>query len=198
MLSPNNRRILLIDDMPSIHSDFRKILSPRPPANGLDDAESALFGQAQERPQESFETDSAHQGREGLAMVEAALLAQRPYAMAFVDMRMPPGWDGVETVERLWQVDPQLQVVICTAYSDHPWEEVLARLDVRDRLLIVKKPFDMIEVSQLARTFTAKWSLARQAAAQVNWQCRSAPGNWPRRARWPTLQTAPRATSWRT
>ena len=101
-------------------------------------------------------------------MVEAAVRAGLPYAMAFVDMRMPPGWDGVETIERLWRVDPQLQVVICTAYSDHPWEEVLARLDVQDRLLIIKKPFDMIEVSQLARMLTAKWELARQAQSQMN------------------------------
>ena len=138
MVPTHNRRILLIDDMPAIHNDFRKILSGRPAARELDHAEAALFGQAPEDQQEGFETDSAHQGREGLAMVEAALRAGRPYALAFVDMRMPPGWDGVDTVERLWQADPQLQVVICTAYSDHPWEEVLARLDVRDRLLIVK------------------------------------------------------------
>ncbi|MDP3841506.1 MAG: hybrid sensor histidine kinase/response regulator, partial [Oxalobacteraceae bacterium] len=89
-------------------------------------------------------------------------------AMAFVDMRMPPGWDGVETIDRLWRVDPQVQVVICTAYSDYPWEELLARLDVQDRLLILKKPFDVIEVSQLARTLTTKWELAHQAALQMN------------------------------
>jgi signal transduction histidine kinase len=88
--------------------------------------------------------------------------------MAFVDMRMPPGWDGVETIERLWRIDPNVQVVICTAYSDHPWEEVLARLDVQDRLLIIKKPFDVIEVSQLARMLTGKWALARQAELQMN------------------------------
>ena len=168
MALTHNQRVLVIDDMPAIHNDFKKILSARAPAGELDQAEAALFGQAPEARQESFETDSAYQGREGLALVEAALRAGRPYAMAFVDMRMPPGWDGVETVERLWQVDPQLQIVICTAYSDHPWEEVLARLDVQDRLLIVKKPFDMIEVSQLARTLTAKWSLARQVEAQLN------------------------------
>jgi len=85
-----------------------------------------------------------------------------------VDMRMPPGWDGVETIERLWRIDPQVQIVICTAYSDYPWEEVLARLDVQDRLLVVKKPFDMIEVSQLARALTTKWELARQATLQMN------------------------------
>jgi signal transduction histidine kinase len=87
--------------------------------------------------------------------------------MAFVDMRMPPGWDGVQTIEQLWRVDPQLQVVICTAYSDHAWEDVLARLDVQDRLLVIKKPFDMIEVAQLARTLTSKWTLARRAATET-------------------------------
>ena len=162
-----NRRILLIDDMPSIHEDFRKILAARPAARALDDAEAALFGEAAPPPRDGFELDSAYQGREGVARVEAALQAGRPYAMAFVDMRMPPGWDGVETVERLWRIDPQVQIVICTAYSDHAWEDVLTRLDVQDRLLILKKPFDMIEVSQLARTLTAKWALARQAALQV-------------------------------
>ena len=95
------------------------------------------------------------------------MAAGKPFAMAFVDMRMPPGWDGVETIERLWAVDPLVQVVICTAYADHPWEEVMARLDVRDRLLVVKKPFDVIEVSQLARTLTAKWDLARQSESQI-------------------------------
>lgn len=166
MNTAGNRRILLVDDTASIHANFRKILTARPATQRLDEIEAALGGPPVAAPDEGFELDCAFQGREGLAMVEAAVQARRPYALAFVDMRMPPGWDGLETVERLWQADPRLQVVICTAYSDHPWEEVLERLDVQDRLLIVKKPFDMIEVSQLARSLTAKWSLARQADAQ--------------------------------
>jgi two-component system, sensor histidine kinase and response regulator len=168
MNAPCNRRILLIDDMPSIHEDFRKILESRSSTRDLDDAEAALFGEAAPASGESFELDSAYQGREAAAMVARSVQGGRPYAMAFVDMRMPPGWDGVETIERLWRIDPQLQVVICTAYSDHPWEDVMARLDVRDRLLVLKKPFDMIEVSQLARMLTAKWELARQAASRIS------------------------------
>lgn len=164
----HNRRVLLIDDMPSIHEDFRKILGRAPATGALDQAEAALFGRLAPPACEGFELDSAYQGREGAAMVEAAVQAGRPYAMAFVDMRMPPGWDGVETIEQVWRVDPQMQIVICTAHADPPWEEVLQRLDVQDRLLIVKKPFDMIEVGQLARTLTAKWELARQAESQVN------------------------------
>lgn len=163
-----NLRILLIDDVPSIHEDFRKVLVPRQPASEADEAERVLFGHVPGPRAECYELDSAYQGKEGAAMAEAAVQAGRPYAVAFVDMRMPPGWNGVQTIERLWQVDPKLQVVICTAYADHPWEEVLERLDVRDRLLIVKKPFDMIEVSQLARTLTAKWQLAREHELHVS------------------------------
>ncbi|MES2937702.1 MAG: response regulator [Pseudomonadota bacterium] len=162
----DNRRVLLIDDMPSIHDDFRKILCPDPGPQALGVLEAELFGRPLAAVQTDFALDTALQGQEGLQKVEAALRAGLPYALAFVDVRMPPGWDGLETVERLWRADPELQVVICTAYSDHPWEEVLARLDVRDRLLVLKKPFDMIEVSQLARTLCAKWSLARDAAAR--------------------------------
>ena len=168
MNSHLNRRVLLVADMPSIHEDFRKILQPLPAPADLDEDEAALFDEAVASSGQSFETDSVYQGRDAVAMVRAAIQEGRPYAMVFVDMRMPPGWDGVETVERMWRVDPQLQIVICTAYSDHPWEEVLARLDVQDRLLIVKKPFDVIEISQLARTLTAKWALTRQAAVQMN------------------------------
>jgi signal transduction histidine kinase len=164
----NNRRILLVDDMPSIHEDFRKILDPASDFGDLDSAAAALFDTDAKPRRENFELDSAYQGREALALVEASVAAGCPYAMAFVDMRMPPGWDGVETIEHLWRVDANLQVVICTAYTDHPWEEVLARLDVQDRLLVVKKPFDMIEVSQLAETFCAKWQLARAAESRID------------------------------
>jgi signal transduction histidine kinase len=163
-----NRRVLVIDDMPSMHQDFHKTLASAQGPQDLSAIEHELFGETDVRPDDGFELDSAFQGREGLAKVDAALKAGRPYALAFVDMRMPPGWDGVETIERLWQVDANLQVVICTAYSDHPWDEVLRRLDVQDRLLIVKKPFDMIEIAQLARTLTAKWALARRAARQLH------------------------------
>jgi signal transduction histidine kinase len=169
MTTTANNRVLLIDDMPSIHEDFRKILCPDTGNEALGKLEATLFEDDGQRDLSAhFELDSAFQGQQGLAMVEAAIAAKRPYALAFVDMRMPPGWDGVETIEMLWKADPQLQVVICTAYADHSWNDLLKRLDVRDRLLIVKKPFDMIEVSQLARSLTAKWSLARAAAEQMD------------------------------
>ncbi|MBC7857425.1 MAG: hybrid sensor histidine kinase/response regulator [Burkholderiaceae bacterium] len=161
-----NRRILLIDDTPAIHEDFRKILG-QPQDSDFDAAEAALFGLAPRPPAVEFELDSAYQGEQGVAMAAQALAAGRPYAMAFVDMRMPPGCDGVETIERLWREDALLQVVVCTAYSDHAWDTLLARLDAGDRLLILKKPFDPIEVWQLACTLTAKRQLTRQVALKM-------------------------------
>ncbi|AOK61613.1 EAL domain-containing protein [Burkholderia ubonensis] len=168
MNRPPNRRILLIDDLPSIHQDFRKILSNSASPSELDDVEAALFGTAAKAAAgaDGFELDSAYQGQEGVAKVSESLRQGLPYAMAFVDMRMPPGWDGVETVRRLWQEDPRLQIVICTAYSDYSWDEVVAQLDVCDRLLILKKPFDNIEVAQLANALTKKWDMTQQAEVQ--------------------------------
>jgi DNA-binding LytR/AlgR family response regulator len=87
--------------------------------------------------------------------------------MAFVDMRMPPGWDGIETTLRIWELDPRVQIVICTAYSDRSWEDILGRLGRSDRLLILKKPFDNIEVLQLASALTEKWRLADVAERRV-------------------------------
>jgi len=162
-----NRRVLVVDDAPAIHEDFRKILAA-PAPSPLDEDEAILFGTAARPVSVSFEMDSAFQGQEAIEKVGVACRADRPYAMAFVDMRMPPGLDGVETVERVWSVDPELQVVLCTAYSDYTWTEVLTRLDVRDRLLILKKPFDPIEVYQFANSLTTKWSASRQAAFKMN------------------------------
>ena len=165
----SNRRILLIDDMPSIHDDFRKILAP-PQAHSaeLDEMEAALFGEQTQPERPIFELDSAYGGEEGLGKLNLALQEQRPYALAFVDMRMPDGWDGAKTIEHLWQQDPQLQVVVCTAYSDYSWDDLLNRLNAHDRLLILKKPFDNIEVKQMANTLLTKWEMTERASLQMH------------------------------
>jgi len=155
-------RILVVDDNPAIHEDFRKILdgdlAPR-----LDALANILFGDAPPVPRgHSFVLDSAMQGEEALGMVQKAVAEQRPYALAFVDIRMPPGWDGLETLARLWEVDPRIEAVLCSAYADYSWEQILSRLGDSDQLLILKKPFDVPEVRQLVHALTAKWQLARE------------------------------------
>jgi PAS domain S-box-containing protein len=164
-----NRRILIIDDNPTIHEDFQKILSPanhrRPALNQL---ASAFFDEAQPAVHAlNFELDSAYQGQEALDMVKQALAENRPYALAFVDVRMPPGWDGVETIVRLWEVNPEIQIVVCTAYSDYSWEELQAKIGQPDNLVILKKPFDNVEVQQLALALTRKWLLNVQAGLKL-------------------------------
>ncbi len=164
-----HRRILVIDDNRAIHEDFRKILQPDSDnAGALLKTASSLFGQAASVAATlNFQLDSAFQGQEGLVLIHRALEENRPYAMAFVDVRMPPGWDGIETVARIWQEYPELQVVVCTAYSDYSFEEMMQKLGQNDRLVILKKPFDNIEVLQLANTMTEKWRLYRRAKAKL-------------------------------
>ncbi|MFT6620613.1 MAG: DNA-binding NtrC family response regulator, partial [Limisphaerales bacterium] len=156
---------MVVDDNVAIHADFRKILMPKDPGmSDMSEAEAALFGD--EMPAEvaetNYEVDSATQGEEGLHLVRKSLQEKRPYALAFVDVRMPPGWDGIETIGQIWKVDPTLQVVICTAYSDYSWEEMVSKLGRSANLLILKKPFDSVAVHQLACAMTEKWSLSRQ------------------------------------
>jgi diguanylate cyclase (GGDEF)-like protein len=156
-----NRRILVIDDNAAIHLDFRKVLSTQAEHSAqaaLDVLEGDLFGEAVAvavRP--NFDVDSAHQGQEGVEMANRARAEGRPYAMAFVDMRMPPGWDGLQTIERLWATDPDVQVVICSAHTDYDWTEVVARLGHSDRLLVLRKPAEPIEVLQCATALSRKW-----------------------------------------
>ena len=130
--------------------------------------ESILFERPAPRPRAAgFELDSAYQGQDGLEMVKRALAEERPYAMAFVDVRMPPGWDGVETISRIWEVDPDLQVVVCTAYVDYSWEELRSKVSQPDNFVVLKKPFDNVEVQQLAHTLTKKWLLNLQASLRT-------------------------------
>ncbi|MBC8010733.1 MAG: response regulator, partial [Burkholderiales bacterium] len=183
--SPGSFRILLVDDNRAIHEDFRKVLVPIVSAanTNLAQSESALFDDIEEvsptdaagppAPPHSaggeirYELDSAYQGADALEKVRAALAAGQPYALAFVDVRMPPGMDGVETTARLFALAPDLQVVICTAYSDYSWEEMSERLGRSDRLVILKKPFDSVEVRQLTSTLTEKWRLLHENRAHV-------------------------------
>jgi len=170
-MSGISHRILVVDDNHAIHDDFRKIFAPPDATDfALDDLEAALLDKpaASLPPSPPFELVSAFQGREALDQVVDSIATHRPFELAFVDMRMPPGWDGLETIERIWKVDPDLQIVICSAYSDHSWNDLRARLGARESLLILKKPFDTLEVVQCAHALTTKWTLARRVRAHVD------------------------------
>jgi signal transduction histidine kinase len=164
MIQPN-RRILIVDDNRAIHDDFRKILQGRA-ATEITELEAELFG-GEQLPSVAFELTSAYQGERGVELVREACAADRPFALAIVDMRMPPGIDGLQTISRMWEIDGDLQVVICTAFSDASWHDIVQRFGPTDRLLILKKPFDLAEVCQLALALTEKWQLAHQARTRM-------------------------------
>ena len=162
-VATSNRRILVVDDNRDIHDDFRKLLGRTEATADFD----ALVAEIFELPPKqvdtpAFELSFASQGAEGLEMIASGAATGAPYALVFMDMRMPPGWDGLETLERIWSVDPFVQAVICTAYSDYSWEQIHERLGPTDRLLVLKKPFDSLEVRQLALAMTEKWNDHRE------------------------------------
>jgi CheY-like chemotaxis protein len=155
----HKRRILLIDDSEAIHRDFREILCPEQSRSlqEVEEMEETLFGAPSSSETSSspvFEVDSAFQGEEGLAKVREAATAGRPYSLAFLDYRMPPGWNGLETLRHLRKVAPSLQVVLCSAYSDYSWEEFIREFGETQPLRELRKPFDARELHQLALTLS--------------------------------------------
>lgn len=160
--TPRSSRVLVVDDNPAIHGDFDKVLTGDETGSGLGALEAELFGgdpAVVALPR--FTLWHASQGQAAAELAQQQRLAGEGFDLAFVDMRMPPGWDGVRTIRELWAIDPDLQVCICTAYSDHGWDEIHAELGVSDSLLILKKPFDVLEVRQMATALCEKRHLSR-------------------------------------
>lgn len=166
-----NRRILIVDDTKGIHDDFRKILTSGTAATSdLASARAAFFGEPQdEAPTDgpsanakNYDLTCCYQGLEALEEARRSLEEETPFAMAFVDVRMPPGIDGVQTIKRLWEIDPNIHCVICSAYSDYSWDQMIEELGQTDKLLILKKPFDPTEIFQIASAFTEKWNAAER------------------------------------
>lgn len=165
-MKARNNRILLVDDSRAIHEDYQKIFVGFPCDQSVLEAEAMLFNQQPEAIP-VFDLTSVFQGEEAIAAIEKAKANGLPFAMAFIDVRMPPGIDGIATAARLWQIDPDLQVVICTAYSDHSWSDMRAQLTPADRWVLLRKPFDNVEVLQLANALTEKWHLRQQSNSQL-------------------------------
>jgi len=170
----HNRRILIVDDNVSIHEDFSKILPNQPDEFAdFDELEQDLFGAPEEGPMTEtsaplfYELSHAYQGQEALDLVENAETEGRPFAVLFVDVRMPPGWDGIETIQKIWERWPHIEMVICTAYSDYSWEKILKRIGRTDQLMFLRKPFDVISVKQMALALTKKWNLAAKSRSYV-------------------------------
>lgn len=168
-----SNRILIVDDSEAIHRDIIKILSGPKTASKRADLsliEQELFADDNDMdhrfiPPDNIDTikyriDSAFQGKEAVRMVDDAQAEGYPYAMVFMDVRMPPGMNGIETIEQIWHRHPAIEMVIVTAFSDHSWEDILARVGRTDRLMILRKPFDLITIKQLALALTKKYNIS--------------------------------------
>jgi signal transduction histidine kinase len=157
------RRVLVIDDNPEIHNDIKAILNTALSNDEFDGLLADITGKAApQHPRPVLQIESAFQGDEGIKMVRQARLEDKPYALAYVDMRIPPGLDGLETIKKLQQEDSRLQYVIITAYSDYSWQDISESLVSRDNLLILKKPFEAIEIRQTASALIEKWHIAME------------------------------------
>lgn len=177
-LTKSNRRVLVIDDNHGIHQDALKIMAPQTrDASSLDQFEAEFFGGPLEQPSPGMDVDfdvsCASCGKDGVALVERSMQEARPYAMAFVDMRMPPGIDGVETTRQIWAIDPRVQIVLCTAYSDYTLSDIIRELGTTDQLLILRKPFDPIEMALLAISQTQKWNTTRHSDHLIEMKTRA-------------------------
>ncbi|CAK8724491.1 histidine kinase [Candidatus Electrothrix aarhusensis] len=157
------RRVLVIDDNAEIHNDIKKILQPTTASDDFDDLLSDITGKPASKTYHAMiQVDSAFQGDEGIKMVRQARMEEQPYALAFVDMRIPPGLDGLQTIKKLQMEDDRLQYVIITAHSDYSWQDISNALTSRDSLLVIKKPFESIEIRQSASALIEKWHIAME------------------------------------
>lgn len=167
-----HRNILVVDDLPSIHECFRSILIPdsfEEKGEELDSMLDKIVGADPDRSKPRFRPpvyriDSAYQGEQAIAMVDEAQEKGQPYSLIFMDVRMPPGMDGIQTIQEIWKKHPAIGMVICTAFSDYSWEEIQETLGGSGRLMFLRKPFDKVAVQQMAMTLTTRWKLAREAA----------------------------------
>lgn len=159
-----NRRVLVIDDMQDVHAEYLRVLVETTESSAVEALASNILdgGNEEVASKAGFDVDCASQGQQGVKLVEKALAEGCPYAVAFVDVRMPPGWNGIETIKHIWQVDPDIQVIIVTAYSDYSWGDITRDLGDTDQLQLLKKPFESIELLSIATSLSRKWDLMRR------------------------------------
>lgn len=171
----NRARILLVDDDESIHEDIESVLSINKYRSDteLRQMEDELFGaSAMTEPgilsETFYEIDHAYQGLDAVRMVNDAHDAGDPYSLVFMDVRMPPGMDGIETIQKIWENHPYTEMVICTAFTDYSWDQIVVNLGSTDNLLFLKKPFDITAFKQTALTLTTKWNLRQEKMAYTD------------------------------
>ncbi len=173
-----NTRVLIVDDQDEIHIDFQEILSEKNRKAASDDlVEAFLPGSFQNSSTylPSFELSHASSGAEAYQIVKDATESNRPFAVAYIDIRMPPGMDGVETIRRIREFEKNLEIVIMTAYTDKPLHEIVTNMELLHKLLYIRKPAAREEIQQITLSLVEKWnveqeSLKHQQALDLSYQ----------------------------
>lgn len=158
-----NNRILIVDDDPGVRDSYKEILCPVPKEDVLSKGASLFDGPIQDIvsiPWKQYDLTMAEKGEKGIKAVKKAIEEKSPLALAFIDMKMP-GIDGAETSKRIWAIDPDIKIVIVTAYSEYTPDDII-RVTGRDDIFYLRKPFNPEEIRQFARALTKKWNLERE------------------------------------
>ena len=162
-----NTRVLIVDDQDAIHIDFQEILSKETNGKAASDALAPAFLPADTEPitthLPTFELTHASSGDEAHGLIKAAMEANRPFAVAFIDVRMPPGMDGIETVRRIRKFEKNLEIVIMTAYMDKPLQETITNMELLHKLLYIRKPIGRVEIQQMTLALVEKWNVEQKA-----------------------------------
>ncbi|MDM8515186.1 response regulator [Desulfobacterales bacterium HSG16] len=160
---PDQVRILAADDEPFILDLYNDVLYPEEDQDQLslemDALKGRLFGTAPalNEPNMRFEVVSCRQGNEAVAAVKDSLRELRPFSVAFLDVNMPPGPDGILTAERIRKLDSHIEIVIVTGYSDINPVQIARRIPPVHKLLYIQKPFHPQEIFQFASSLSSKW-----------------------------------------
>lgn len=155
-----NRRILIVDDEPKILDELQKVLSPGERGNTeLNELENRLFNneKVNRRKVTCYDVCCCRQGDEAVEQVRDSIQQNKPFSVAFIDIRMPPGIDGVTTAEEIRKLDANIQLVMMTGFSDFDISEISHRIPPEDKLLYMQKPIHSQEIRQFALALTAKW-----------------------------------------
>ena len=185
----NLPRILIVDDEEEVRQAYCSILQPQAASDGIDEIAASLFDSSdkdgemdevmsffeddgaemiveEDLQTGTYEIDEASQGEEAVEKIKNAQLENRPYSLMFLDIRMPPGIDGVQAAKEIRKMDPEVEIVIMTAYSDYSYEEIIKTVGNPERLLYFHKPFKSSQILQLASSLTQQWYIERKCQEQ--------------------------------
>jgi len=165
MLRPDDtstNRILVVDDDAMLIGEYLRCLGadfePDSATTTLGDLEKVLFGEGTDkRGTARFEVQSCNQGKAAIEAVKEATSVGNPYAIVFLDIRMPPGMDGIEAAKRIRDLDPNVNIVIVTGSLSPEPENLGKEIPPADRIFFFKKPFHAVECRQLAAALCGKW-----------------------------------------